>query len=96
MASKSIHQGIHGSIVEVKEMLWENSAWKGGIRGEQCNMDPKGSVLSVVGFGSLPRIHFRFEMIIQEVFRMIQNIQRSLAGLSSRSAEGQLGATLNC
>jgi hypothetical protein len=55
MASKSIHQGIHGSIVEVKEMLWENSAREGGIRGEQCNMAPKGSVLSVAGFGLLPR-----------------------------------------
>ena len=87
MASKSIHQGIHGSIVEVKEMLWENNTWKGGIRGEQCNMGPKGSILSAAIFGSLPRIYFRFEMIIQEVFRIIQNIQRSLAGLFARSIE---------
>ena len=84
MASKSIHQGIHGSIVEVKEMLWENNTWEGGIRGEQCNMAPKGSILSVAIFGLLPRIYFRFEMIIQEVYRIIQNIQRSLAGLSAR------------
>ena len=59
-------------------------------------MGPKGSVLSVAGFVSLPRIHFRFEMIIQEVFRIIQNIQRSLAGLSARSFEGRLGMTRNC
>ena len=50
-------------------------------------MGPKGSILSIAGFGSLPRIHFRFEMIIQEVFRIIQNIQRSLAGLFARSIE---------
>ena len=50
-------------------------------------MGPKGSILSIAGFGSLPRIHFQFEMIIQEVFRIIQNIQRSLAGLFARSIE---------
>ena len=50
-------------------------------------MGPKGPILSIAGFGSLPRIHFRFEMIIQEVFRIIQNIQRSLAGLFARSIE---------
>ena len=59
-------------------------------------MGPKGSILSVTGIGSLPRIYFRFEMIIQEVFRIIQNIQRSLAGLSARSFEGRLGMTRNC
>ena len=59
-------------------------------------MGPKGSVLSVTDFGSLPRIYFRFEMIIQEVFRIIQNIQRSLAGLSARSFEGRLSTALNC
>ena len=47
-------------------------------------MAPKGSILSVAIFGSLPRIYFRFEMIIQEVYRVVQNIQRSLAGLSAR------------
>ena len=50
-------------------------------------MGPKGSILSAAIFGSLPRIYFRFEMIIQEVFRIIQNIQRSLAGLFARSIE---------
>ena len=58
-------------------------------------MGPKGSVLSVSGFGSLPRIYFQFEMIIQEVFGIIQNIQRSLAGLFAHSFEGRLSATLN-
>ena len=76
-------------------MLWENNLWKGGIRGERFNMEPKGSVLSVVDFGSLPRIYFRFEMIIQEVFGIIQNIQRSLAGLPIRSFEWRLSTTLN-
>ena len=76
-------------------MLWENNLWEGGIRGERFNMGPNGSVLSVTDFGSLPRIYFRFEMIIQEVFGIIQNIQRSLAGLSARSIEGQLSTTLN-
>ena len=47
-------------------------------------MGPKGSVLSGADFGSLPRIYFRFEMIIQEAFWIIQNIQRSLAGLFAR------------
>ena len=50
-------------------------------------MGPKGSVLGVAGFGLLPRIFFRFEMIIQKIFRIIQNIQRSLAGLSARLIE---------
>ena len=50
-------------------------------------MGPKGSVLSVTDFGSLPRIYFRFEMIIQQVFGIIQNIQRSLAGLFAHSFE---------
>ena len=59
-------------------------------------MGPKGSILSIAGFGSLPRIHFRFKMIIQEVFRIIQNIQRSLAGLFARSFEGRLSTALNC
>ena len=59
-------------------------------------MGPKGSVLSVADFGSLPRIYFRFEMIIQEVFWIIQNIQRSLAGLSARLFEGRLSTALNC
>jgi hypothetical protein len=47
-------------------------------------MGPKGSVLSVADSGPLTRICFLFEMIIQEVFWIIQNIQRSLAGLFSR------------
>ena len=59
-------------------------------------MGPKGSVLSVTDFWALPRIYFRFEMIIQQVFGIIQNIQRSLAGLSARLFEGRLSTTLNC
>ena len=59
-------------------------------------MGPKGSVLSAIDFGSLSRIYFRFEMIIQQVFRIIQNIQRSLAGLSARLFEGRLSMALNC
>ena len=61
-------------------------------------MAPKGSILSVAIFGSLPRIYFRFEMIIQEAFWIVQNIQRSLAGLFARfiGRAGQLGTTLNC
>jgi hypothetical protein len=50
-------------------------------------MRPEGSVLSVAEIGSLTRIYFRFELIIQEDFWIIQNIQRSLAGLFSRFVE---------
>ena len=59
-------------------------------------MGPKGSILGVADFGSLSSVYFRFEMIIQEVFWIIQNIQRSLAGLSARLFEGRLSTTLNC
>ena len=82
---RSVNKRIYNGIVEVNEMLWENIVWTGGIRGEQCNMGPKGSVLRVVDFGSLPRIYIRFEMIIQEGYWIIQNIQRSLAELFARS-----------
>ena len=76
----------YGKITSGKEVYGESSEiWA-----------PKGSILSIAGFGSLPRIYFRFEMIIQEVFRIIQNIQRSLAGLFARSFEGRLSTALNC
>ena len=67
----------YGKITSGKEVYEES----GSIWG------PKGLILSAAIFGSLPRIYFRFEMIIQEVFRIIQNIQRSLAGLFARSIE---------